>query len=428
MTRTAESQPSDDLADEARRLALASRAASRDLAVAAPETRDRALALVADGLERRTDEILAANAEDVASAQADGQSAPLVDRLRLDRERIRTMARAVREIAAMPDPLEQSLDRKVRPNGLVVDKVTVPLGVILFIYESRPNVTTDAAALCLKSGNAVILRGGREAAKSNQAVAWVVTEAIAEAELPAAAVQVVERPDRALVSELLKLDEMIDLVIPRGGEGLIRAVAAEARMPILKHDRGVCHVFIDADADAAMARRIVLDGKARRPGVCNATECILVHSEAASRILPGLADDLAGAKVELRGCERTLRIVPSARPATAADWGREYLDLILAIRVVDDLNGALEHIARYGSGHTEAIVTASESQAREFSRRVDASAVLVNASTRFNDGGELGLGAEIGIATGKVHARGPCGLDALLSSQYRVRGTGQVRG
>jgi glutamate-5-semialdehyde dehydrogenase len=339
------------------------------------------------------------------------------------------MAEAVRQIAAFADPLGQVIEGGVRPNGLEVRKIRVPLGVVLFIYESRPNVTTDAAALCVKSGNAVILRGGSEARRSNAALGATIAAALRQAGLPPASVTVVDNPDREAVGEFLKLRESIDVAIPRGGEALIRRVAAQATMPVLKHYLGVCHVYVDATADAGMAEAIVVNAKCQRPSVCNAAECLLLHADAASRGGAGLLRVLASNGVELRGCPRAMALAPDVvKPAAERDFGTEFGALVMAVKVVDTLDDALGHIARHGSGHTEAIVTRDYAAARRFVAAVDAAAVMVNASTRFNDGGEFGLGAEIGISTDKFHARGPCGLNELTSTKYVVFGDGHVRG
>ncbi|MBW1918543.1 MAG: glutamate-5-semialdehyde dehydrogenase, partial [Deltaproteobacteria bacterium] len=327
----------------------------------------------------------------------------------------------------LPDPVGAVTSMWRRPNGLLVGRQRIPLGVIGFIYESRPNVTVDAAALCLKSGNAIILKGGKEAIRSNLILARIMAQALEEVGVPAAAVQVVPTTEREAVTELLKLDELVDLIIPRGGEGLIRFVAENSRIPVLKHYKGVCHIFVDADADLDMAEEICFNAKVQRPGVCNAMETMLVHEEIASRFLPRMFGRFRQANVELRGCSRTREIDPQVRPATAADWPEEYLDLILAVRVVPDLDAALDHIARYSSNHTEAIVTKDYDNAQRFLNEVDSSVVLVNASTRFNDGGELGLGAEIGISTSKLHAFGPMSLEELTTTKFIVYGSGQIR-
>ncbi len=403
------------------------RAASRRLATAATASKNRWLDAVANSLEKHQPEILEANARDVEGAAGEGLSAAQIDRLRLTPERLRAAASGLREVRELPDPVGRVLEERTRPNGLQVRKVGVPLGVILFIYESRPNVTLDAAALCVKSGNAIILRGGKEALHSNRALHRVLQQGLRDTELPPDAVQLVQTPDRAAVGHLLRLNTLIDLVIPRGGEGLIRRVAEEARMPVLKHYKGNCHVYVDRAADLDMAERIIVNAKCQRPGVCNAMESLLVHSAVAEKFLPRLNAALREKKVEVRGCPRTCRILPDAVPATEEDYAAEYLDLILSAKVVDSLEQAVEHVNSYGSQHTEAIVTTDEQAARRFVEEVDASAVLVNASTRFNDGFELGLGAEIGISTDKFHARGPCGLQELTTYKYIVYGVGQTR-
>ncbi len=369
----------------------------------------------AAAIERRAPEIAAANEVDLARAQ--GQTPAFIDRLRLDPKRIAAMAAALRDVAALPDPVGEVVESQSRPNGLRVERVRAPLGVVLMIYESRPNVTAEAAALCLRSGNAALLRGGSEALQTNAAIA---------ACFPEDAVQLVP-PDRALLDELLQLDEHIDLCIPRGGPSLIRFIAERARVPVIKHYQGVCHLYVAADADLEMATRIAVNAKAQRPGVCNALECLLVDAQIASAALPKIGAALKAAGVELRADERALPLLPGAIAAMADDFGREFLDLKLAVAVVDGIEGALRHIARYGSRHTEAIVTRSRALADRFLNEVDASCVLWNASTRFNDGGELGLGAEIGISTSKLHAYGPMGLRELTCTRYVVRGGGQVR-
>jgi glutamate-5-semialdehyde dehydrogenase len=409
-------------------LARAARAAARSLATASGARKDKWLRRAADALAGRQAEILAANEKDLAGAREAGLTGALLDRLRLTPDRLRSAAEGLREVANLPDPVGQVRESRVRPNGLEVHKVGVPLGVILFIYESRPNVTSDAAGLCVKSGNAVILRGGREALHSNTALHRVLKETLQECGLPADAVQVVGTPDRAAVGHLLKLDGLIDLVIPRGGEELIRRVAQEARMPVLKHYKGVCHVYVEGSADLEMAQRIVLNAKCQRPGVCNAAESLLVDAGIAEAFLPRVGAALRQRGVELRGCATTCRLVPGAVPAREEDYATEYLDLVMSVKVVAGLEEAVEHIARHGSRHSDAIVTDSLSAARRFTAAVDSAAVLVNASTRFHDGQELGLGAEIGISTDKFHARGPCGLLELTSYKYVVYGEGQVRG
>jgi len=408
-------------------LARRARAASRLLAPALGERKNRWLGHAANALVTRTAEILAANANDIEAATRAGMSAPNVDRLRLTPARIEAAANGLHEIAALPDPVGSILDSNVRPNGLQVHKVGVPLGVIFFIYESRPNVTVDAAGLCVKSGNAIILRGGKEALASNTILHAILQDSLRACELPADAVQLVNTSDREVVGQLLQLNRHIDLVIPRGGESLIRRVAEEATMPVLKHYMGNCHVYVDCAADLAMAERIIVNAKCQRPGVCNAAESLLVHVDIAPTFLPHAAAALIAKGVELRGCPATCALLPIVRPATDADFAAEFLDLILSVKIVQSLDEAIDHIARYGSQHTETIVTNDLAAARRFTAEVDSSAVLVNASTRFNDGFEFGLGAEIGISTDKFHARGPCGLRELCSYKYVVYGNGQIR-
>jgi glutamate-5-semialdehyde dehydrogenase len=409
-------------------VARRARAAARALAVAPAAPKDAWLLAAAQALTKRNPEILAANEKDVTAAVGAGLTAAQLDRLRLTPARLRDAADGLREIAALPDPVGQIRSSTVRPNGLEVHKIGAPLGVIFFIYESRPNVTVDAAGLCVKSGNAVILRGGRAAFHSNVALHRILTDCLGEAGLPADAVQLVATPDRAAVGHFLKLNEWIDLAIPRGGEGLIRRVAEEARMPVLKHYKGNCHVYVEKSADLDKAEAIVVNGKCQRPGVCNAVESLLVDATVAPTFLPRVAAALRKRGVELRGCPITREYVPDAAAATEEDFAAEYLDLILSVKVVSGVDEAIAHISRYGSGHTDAIVTNDLTAARRFTAAIDSAAVMVNASTRFNDGGELGLGAEIGISTDKFHARGPCGLLELTSYKYVVYGEGQVRG
>ena len=416
-----------DLSSECRSLAERARRASRAMAVVLGAAKNAWLTRSAMALRERTDEVLAANARDIDAAPALGLNAAAIDRLTLNPGRVDDMARALLEVAALPDPIGEVIASSRRPNGLDVTQVRVPLGVIFMIYESRPNVTLDAAALCVKSGNAAILRGGKEAIHSNRALHRVLADELAPSGLPADAVQLVQPPDRAAVGHLLKMNDLIDLAIPRGGESLIRRVADEARMPVLKHYHGNCHVYVDRDADEAMAVRVIVNAKAQRPGVCNAAETLLVHRAIASTFLPRAADALTRAGVELRGDEASRAIVPAMVPAEPSDWDTEYLDKILAVGIVDSLDAAIAHITRHGSGHTEAILTTNLAAARKFVAEVDSSAVIVNASTRFNDGGQLGLGAEIGISTDKFHARGPCGLRELTSTKWVVYGDGQIR-
>jgi glutamate-5-semialdehyde dehydrogenase len=422
------SPPGADLSAYCVELARRARAAGRQLATVSGARKNDWLHRTADALEQRGDEILAANEKDLAAAGELGLTAAQIDRLRLTPSRLFDAAGGVREVAALPDPVGQVRANSVRPNGLEVHKVGVPLGVLLFIYESRPNVTVDAAALSIKSGNAIILRGGREALYSNAALHRVLQDALRAADLPIDAVQFVQNIDRAAVGHLLKLNDLIDLVIPRGGEGLIRRVAEEARMPVLKHYKGICHVFVEKSADLDRAERIVLNAKCQRPGVCNAMESLLVEEAVAGSFLPRVAAGLRRRGVELRGCPKTCVLVPEAIQARAEDFDTEFLDLVLSIKVVGGLEEAIAHINTHGSGHTDAIMTNDLTAARRFTAAVDSAAVLVNASTRFHDGQELGLGAEIGISTDKIHARGPCGLLELTSYKYIVYGEGQVRG
>ena len=386
-----------------------------------------ALELAAAALWDRREEILRANGEDVAAGEAAGMRPSLLDRLRLTEERIAAMAQAVREVAAAPDPVGRVLSGEVRPNGLQLQKVTVPLGVIGIIYEARPNVTSDAAALCLKAGNAVILRGGKEAFRSNQAVVEVLRDALEAGGLPRDGVQLVQDTSRQSAGELMALTQYLDVLIPRGGAGLIRSVKENAKVPVIETGVGNCHAYVDASADLRMAAEVVYNGKCSRPSVCNALETLLVHKDIAEQALPLMQSRLSEKQVELRGCERTRAILPGITPATEEDWETEYGDYILAVKVVDSLEEALAHIAKYSSGHSEVILTRDYQAAQRFLEEVDAAAVYVNASTRFTDGGEFGLGAEIGISTQKLHARGPMGLGQLTSTKFLIRGSGQVR-
>lgn len=409
-------------------LAQASRAAARVLVAASTEQKNRALGAMARALRAAGPDISAQNQLDLADARASGKNDAFLDRLLLDAPRLEAMAAAVESVAALPDPVGEVTERWTRPNGLRVRKERLPLGVVLMIYESRPNVTSDAAALCLKSGNAAILRGGSEAFRSCQAIARALQVGLAEAGLPAACIQLVPTTDRESMLELLKLDGLIDLCIPRGGEGLIRFVVEHARVPVVKHYQGVCHVFVERTADLELASRLIVNAKTSRPGVCNAAECLLVDAPIAAAFLPLAGQALVGKGVELRGDAATVALasVP-VTPAKSDDYGREFLDLILAVKVVDGFEAALAHIAQYGSEHTEAIVTRDPALAQRFTREVTASAVMVNASTRFNDGGELGLGAEVGISTSRLHAFGPMGLKELTAQKYVVEGDGQTR-
>jgi glutamate-5-semialdehyde dehydrogenase len=413
--------------EEALRLGKLAKAASRQLAPLSSSEKDRALLAMADKLEARSDFLVAENQKDLEFAKERGLSSALLDRILLNPSRVLAMGKGLRDVAALDDPVRQVVKMWRRPNGLQVGRMRIPLGVIGMIYEARPNVTADAAALCLKSGNAVILRGGSEAHHSNQAIGAVLREACAETHVPPDAVQVVQNKDHALVHELLQLEQYIDLIIPRGGEDLIRAVAAQSKIPVIKHYKGVCHVYVDSDASLEMAERICYNAKVQRPSVCNAMETLLVHEAIAPKFLPAMIAKFREAGVEIRGCDRTRALVPGIQVATEEDWSTEYLDLILAVRVVKDMDEAVSHIERYGSEHTETIVTNHYQKSREFVDRVNSSAVMVNASTRFNDGGELGLGAEIGISTSKIHAYGPMGLEELTTTKFIVFGDGQVR-
>ena len=402
------------------------KAAARQLAKAGAR-KETALKAAAQALLDRSGELLLANAQDVEAGAAAGMSAALLDRLRLTEERIRGMARAVREVAEAPDPVGRVLSGETRQNGLKIEKITVPLGVIGIIYEARPNVTSDAAALCLKAGNAVILRGGKEAFCSNRAVAQVLRDALEQNGLPADCVQLVEDTTRASAAELMSLTEYLDVLIPRGGAGLIRAVKEQSKVPVIETGVGNCHVYVDRAADEDMAAEIIFNAKTSRPSVCNAIETVLVHEEIAKTALPKIQARLREKNVEIRGCGRTLEILPESKAAAERDWATEYLDYILAVKVVDSLDEALGHIDKYSSGHSECIVTEDYGAAQRFLDEVDSAAVYVNASTRFTDGGEFGLGAEIGISTQKLHARGPMGLEQLTSYKFLIRGSGQVR-
>jgi glutamate-5-semialdehyde dehydrogenase len=416
-----------DLEAYTTRVAAQAQAAARALATAGGDRKNRWLARSAELVRQRTNDLLAANDEDVSRAPEFGLSAAAIDRLRLTGPRLEGIARALEEIATLPDPVGEVIEGAIRPNGLEVLRVRVPLGVVFFIYESRPNVTADAAAICVKSGNAVILRGGKESRHSNVALHALLHEALEDEGLPTAAVQLVETTDRAAVGHFLRMREQINVTIPRGGKSLIERVVAEATMPVIKHFDGICHVYVDRSAELEMARRIIVNAKCQRPGVCNAAECLLVHQAIAEQFLPPAARELRSRGVELRCCERSRKLIHGARPVTEEDYRTEFLDLILSVRVVDDLDQAIEHIARYGSHHTDAIVTNDLVASQRFVSAVDSAAVMVNASTRFNDGAEFGLGAEIGISTDKFHARGPCGLRELTSYKYVARGSGQIR-
>lgn len=404
------------------------RKASAVLARTSSAVKNKALTAMAEALIQNGDLLIRENEKDLANARGIGLSQAMIDRLTLTESTIAGIAKGLAEVVSLPDPVGNVTSMSRRPNGLLVGRMRIPLGVIGIIYESRPNVTADAAALCLKSGNACILRGGSEAIHSNLAIARILQEVLRDLTLPETAIQVVAITDREAVYEMLQLEEFIDVIIPRGGEELIRAVVRDSRIPVIKHYKGVCHVFVDEGADLDMAVRICLNAKTQRPGVCNAMETLLVHEAVAGTFLPLAAEKLWEAGVAIRGCEKTRAILPEAEAATEEDWYREYLDLILAVRIVSDLDEAIAHIEKYGSLHTEAIVTENYGRAQRFLQEVNSSTVLVNASTRFNDGFELGLGAEIGISTTKLHAFGPMGLEELTTTKFIIYGNGQVRG
>lgn len=419
---------SDTIRSYVRSIGQQAGTAARQIGRAETAAKNRALGAIADALQSGADGLIAANQKDLDEGHRNRLDSALLERLELNEARVATMAGGVREIAALSDPVGAITDLTYRPSGIQVGRMRVPLGVIGIIYESRPNVTADAAALCLKSGNACILRGGSESIHSNQAIAACIREGLEAAGLPANAVQLIATTDRAAVGELLQLDDCIDVIVPRGGKGLIERILAESRIPLIKHLDGICHVYIDDHCDLDKARRIAVNAKAQRYGVCNAMETLLVARRIAPIILPDLAAELLGRGVELRGCPATCQLVSAATAAVPEDWDTEYLAPILSIRVVADLDEALDHIHRHSSGHTEAIVTEDYGRARRFLREVDSSSVMVNASTRFADGYEYGLGAEIGISTDKLHARGPVGLEGLTTQKFVVLGDGQVRG
>jgi glutamate-5-semialdehyde dehydrogenase len=410
----------EDMAKEAK-------AASRQLRRAGRAQKDSTLELLAGKLIDMQADIIKENEKDLAQARKAGLSAAMIDRLTMDYKVIRGMADGLREVAALPDPVGEVSGMWKRPNGLLVGRVRIPLGVIGFIYESRPNVTVDAAALCLKSGNTVILKGGSEAIHSNLILSDLLEQALVETGLPPKAIQVIPTTDREAVKILIGLDDYIDTIIPRGGEGLIRFVTGHSRVPVLKHYKGVCHIYVDECADLQMAREICFNAKVQRPGVCNAMETMLIHKGIASDFLPDMVKRFRDANVEIRGCPRTLELSPGIKPAVETDWPAEFLDLILAVKIVSNMDEALDHIEQYGSNHTEAIITNDYNRSQRFLAEVDASVVLINASTRFNDGNQLGLGAEIGINTSKLHAFGPMGLEELTTTKFIVYGQGQVR-
>ena len=416
-----------DVAQYMQGVGVRARAAARAMSRADSGKKDAALIAIAAAIEAAAETLRAENARDMEAGRKQGLDAALLDRLELNDERIAAMAGGLREIALLPDPVGSISDMRFRPSGIQVGRMRVPLGVIGIIYESRPNVTADAAGLCMKAGNAAILRGGSEALHSNQAIAKCIHAGLAEAGLPADAVQVIETTDRAAVGELIRMQEYVDVIVPRGGKGLIERISAEARVPVIKHLHGVCHTYIDDHADLDKAIRVAFNAKTQRYGTCNTMETLLVAQGIAATVLPPLAAQYQAVGVELRGCERTRAILPAINAATEADWDEEYLAPILAIRVVDDLAAAIEHIAVHGSDHTDAIITESLTRAQRFLREVDSSSVMVNASSRFADGFEYGLGAEIGISTDKLHARGPVGLEGLTTLKYIVVGDGHIR-
>lgn len=415
------------IAEDILKIARSAREASHGLARLGSAVKNEALDKMAEGLLGKSRELKAANKKDLARAEKKGLAKAMIDRLTLSDKVIKGMADGLREVAALPDPVGEVTSMWTRPNGLKVGRMRIPLGVIGIIYESRPNVTADAAGLCLKSGNAVVLRGGSEAISSNLAIAGVLSGACEEAGVPAAAVQVVPTTEREAVLEMLKLEDFIDVIIPRGGEGLIRFVVENSKVPVIKHYKGVCHVYVDSSADFKMAENIAFNAKVQRPGVCNSMETLLVHNDIAGTFLPLINERYKHAGVEVRGCAETRKILKDAKEATEEDFYSEFLDLILAVKVVGSLDEAMEHISRYGSFHTEAIVTEDYKNSKRFIEEVNSSTVLVNASTRFSDGFELGLGAEIGISTTKLHAFGPMGLEELTTRKFVVFGDGQIR-
>jgi len=418
-----------DLGQQIEELGKKARAAARALALCTKEQKNAALMAMADAIEAAEAEIIAANGKDLEAAPGYGLNAAAVDRLKLDASRIRAMAKGVREVVALPDPCGEIIREWTRPNGMKITKIRVPIGVVGIIYESRPNVTADAAVLCVKSGNACILRGGKEAIHSNTAIAKALSVGAVNAGLSADVIQLVPFTDREGVRLLAQMDRYLDVIVPRGGHALIEAVVEHARMPVIKHYHGVCHVFVDKSADLAMAEKIAVNAKCQRPGVCNAMETLLVHRDVAEKFLPMVAKAMRDKGVELRGDERTCEVLGAdIKPVSEEDWTTEYLDLILSIRVVDSLEQAIDHIENYGSHHSDSIVTSDEAAARKFLAAVDSAAVFWNVSTRFSDGGEFGFGAEIGISTDKLHARGPMGLEELTTYKYLVTGAGQIRG
>ena len=403
------------------------RKASRLMAIASTETKNAALEQMAHNLTNSKKILMVENEKDLHAAEKDGLSSAMIDRLRLTDSRIEDMAGGIREIINLGDPVGEIMEETVRPNGLQIQKIRVPIGVIIIIYESRPNVTADAASLCLKTGNATILRGGKESIHSNIAIYEQINSALEKVGLDKSAIQVIETADREAVDYLLKADEYVDLVIPRGGEGLIRNVVENSTIPVIKHYKGVCHVYVDEFADLNMARGVCLNAKLQRPGTCNAMETMLVHEKISGTFLPDIFKSMSESGVELRGCEKSRKILPEIKQATEEDWSTEYLEKILSVKIVSSIDDAIRHISVYGSSHSDAIITEDKSNAKKFTGEVDSAAVYVNASTRFTDGFEFGMGAEIGISTDKLHARGPMGLKELTSYKYIVHGTGQIR-
>jgi glutamate-5-semialdehyde dehydrogenase len=416
-----------NLAEQMRKVAQDAKAASQTLASLSSAVKNELLQQMAQALLNHTEELIEANEKDLTAAREVGLAPAMVDRLALDAQRIRGMAEGLREVAALPDPVGEITGMWRRPNDLQIGRMRVPLGVIGIVYESRPNVTADAAGLCLKSGNAVILRGGKEAIHSNLAIGKILKDELERMRLPAAALQVIETTDREAILELLKLEEEIDLIIPRGGEGLIRFVSENSRIPVIKHYKGVCHTFVDADADYEQAEKICINAKVQRPGVCNAMETLLIHQDIAETFVPRITTAMRAQGVELRGCETTREFAADVQPASEEDWHAEYLDLILAVRVVESLDEAIEHIRKYGSLHTEVIVTRDYENSQRFLREINSSVVMVNTSSRFSDGNQFGLGAEIGISTTKLHSFGPMGLEDLTTRKFIVLGNGQIR-
>jgi glutamate-5-semialdehyde dehydrogenase len=416
-----------DFRAEVRKMARKAQEASRQLAQLSAAIKNKALLEMAEDLEQNQERLIEENRRDLAAGEKAHLSFSLIDRLRLTPLVIRGMAEGLREVARLPDPVGEVTKMWKRPNGLTVGRMRIPLGVIGIIYESRPNVTADASGLCLKSGNSVILRGGSEAFHSNQAIGQILRKVLVGMGLPQEAIQIFPHTEREAIREMLQLEGTIDLIIPRGGEELIRFVTKHSKIPIIKHYKGICHIFVDETADLEMASRVCLNAKVQRPGVCNAMETLLVHERVASRFLPKVAKVFQKAGVELRGCSQTKKVLSHIKQAREEDWSQEYLDLILSIKVVKGIEEAIEHIVRYGSSHTEAIITSDYRNAQRFLKEVNSSCVLVNASTRFNDGFELGLGAEIGISTSKLHAFGPMGLEELTTTKFIVYGEGQVR-